>query len=61
MKVEKKQVAAMAIAAIAEELGEDVSNVRVVSFRELENSSLEDYLTGNHIIYRKYQLGDEMR
>ena len=54
-----EEVIAMAIAAIAEEEGTDISRVRVVSFRELKKSSLQQYIAEHHIQYHKYQLGEE--
>lgn len=58
--MDEKQIAAMAIACIAEELGTEVKHLRVVSFREVAKSSLEDYISKNNITYKKYQLGDEL-
>ncbi|MBR6880026.1 MAG: hypothetical protein IKN14_02990 [Clostridiales bacterium] len=56
----KEQIAAMAVACIAEETGEDMKNVRIISFRELKRSSLEQYIADNNIDYKKYELEDEM-
>ena len=50
---------AMAIACIAEEEQTDISKYRVISFREIQKSSLEQYIEMNQIAYKKYQLGDE--
>lgn len=58
MQIAKEKIVAMAVAAVAEELREDVSRLRVVSFREVRRSSLERYLSENKIQYRKYKLGD---
>ena len=58
MEISKEQVAAMAVAAIAEELQTDVSAVRIVSFREVRKSALEQYIADRHISYQKYRLGD---
>ena len=58
MPVSNEQIVAMAAAAIAEELQEDVTRLRVVSFREVYPSSLEQYIADRGIEYRKYQLGD---
>lgn len=58
MQIAKEKIVAMAVAAVAEELREDVSRLRVVSFREVHRSSLERYLSENKIQYRKYKLGD---
>ena len=46
----------MAVAAIAEEEKEDVTKLRVVSFREVPRSSLEQYIAEHGIEYRKFQL-----
>ena len=58
--MDEKQIAAMAIACIAEQTGTDIKHLRVVSFREVPKSSLEDYIAKNNITYKKYQLGDEL-
>lgn len=49
----------MAVAAIAEELGTDVSRVRVVSFSRVRKSGLECYVEEHGIVYHKYRLEDE--
>ncbi len=59
--METEKIVAMAVAAVAEELGVDVKRVRVRSFREVpekpvRKSSLEAYIEANHIIYKKYRL-----
>ena len=38
----KDEIIAMSIAAIAEELGTDVKRVKVVSFKEIEETQEED-------------------
>ena len=53
-----KRIVAMAVAVIAEELNEDISAIRVVSFKEIHKSSLEQYISEHNIQYKKYQLGD---
>ena len=58
MRLSDKQMAAMAIAAIAEEMDQNMNDVRIVSFKEIKKSSLEKYLEENQIIFKKYQLGD---
>lgn len=60
MKLNKEQIAAMAIAVIAEEAGTDLKRIRVISFKEVEKSSLVKYIEENHINYKKYQIGDEI-
>ena len=44
MELTMEQIAAMAIASIAEEMQEDVKQLRIVSFREVHQSSLERIL-----------------
>ena len=56
--MERENVLAMAVAAVAEETQTDVKQVRVLSFREIKKSPLEQYLADNHITYHKYQLED---
>ena len=56
--MELEKIVAMAVAAIAEETQEDVKNLRVVSFREIKKSSLEQYIADHGIQYKKYQLGE---
>lgn len=58
MKLNDEAVVAMAIAAIAEESGADMSNIRVRSFRKIGKSELEEYIEKRGITYKKYQLGD---
>ena len=58
MELTMEQIAAMAVAAVAEETGEEMDNLRIVSFREIHKSSLEQYISDNHIQYHKYQLGE---
>ena len=60
MELDNKTIAAMAIAAIAEETGEDMNDLRVVSFREVKKSTLATYLAEKGISYKKYELGDEL-
>lgn len=59
--MDEKKIIAMAVAAIAEETGEDIHMLRVVSFRKVVKSGLAQYLEKNHINYTKYQLGDESK
>ena len=54
MEIEK--VLAMAVAAVAEESGIEPKHVVVRSFKEIQKSSLEQYIEDNHIAYQKYQL-----
>ena len=57
MKIEK--IIAMAVAAVAEENGVEPKKVVIRSFREIQKSSLEQYIEEKHITYHKYQLEDE--
>lgn len=58
MKLNDEAIVAMAIAAIAEESGADIKNIRVRSFRKIGKSALEEYIEERGITYKKYQLGD---
>lgn len=59
MEMTNDRIVAMAVAAIAEELQQDISRIRVVSFREITKKSvLKQYLETNGIEYKKYQIGD---
>lgn len=59
MEMTNDRIVAMAVAAIAEELQQDISQIRVVSFREITKKSvLKQYLEANGIEYKKYQIGD---
>ena len=59
MLMEKDEIIAMAVAAIAEELKTDIKRIRVKSFKEVEKSNLEKYIEEKNISYKKYQLGDQ--
>lgn len=54
MEIEK--VLVMAVGAIAEENGVEPKRVVVYSFKEIQKSSLEQFIEDNHISYKKYQL-----
>lgn len=56
--MEKDEVIAMAVAAIAEELRTDIKRIKVKGFKEVEKSNLEKYIEEKNIPYKKYQLGD---
>ena len=58
MLMEKDEIIAMAVAAIAEDLKTDIKRIRVKSFKEVEKSNLEKYIEEKSIVYKKYQLGD---
>ena len=53
------ELVAMAVAAVAEDLRQDVRRIRVVSFREVFPSPLENYLAERKISYNRYELKDE--
>ena len=61
MQIDEQTIMAMAICCIAEETGIDPAELKIVSFRELKKSSLDQYIEQNHIIYKKYSIGDELR
>ena len=48
----------MTVAAVAEENGVEPKKVIVRSFKEIQKSSLEQFIEENHIAYHKYQLED---
>ena len=54
--MEIEQIIAMAVAAVAEELKTEIKRIRVLSFKELEKSSLEKYIEEKSIHFEKYQL-----
>ncbi len=54
--MEKDQIIAMAIAAVAEELKTEIKRIHVLYFKEIEKSSLEKYLEEKSIHFEKYQL-----
>lgn len=56
MELTKEMIISMAVAAIAEETKEEIKNFRVLSFREVPRSSLEQYIIEHQIQYKKYQL-----
>ncbi|MBR2529109.1 MAG: hypothetical protein IKE58_11645 [Blautia sp.] len=56
--METEKILAMAVAAVAEEKGVQPKHVRVLSFKEIQKSSLEKFIEDNHISYHKYQLED---
>jgi len=54
--MEREQIIAMAVAAVSEELKTDIKRIRVLSFKEVEKSSLEKYIEEKSIHFEKYQL-----
>ena len=56
--MDKEQIIAMAVAAVAEELKTKTKRIRVLSFKEIEKSNLEKYIEEKSLQYHKYQLGD---
>ena len=56
--MDEKLIVAMAVACIAEENGTDAKNVVVRNFREVQKSSLDQFISDNGITYHKYQLGE---
>lgn len=58
--IETEQLVAMAVAAVAEEMGSDADRIRVNSFVRVHESELERYVDERGIQYRKYQLEGEL-
>ena len=54
-----EQIIAMSVAAIAEQTGSDVRDLRVVSFKEIGVSPLQKYLNDHKLNFKKYTLEDE--
>ena len=54
--LKNEEIVAMAIAAIADDLNLEIKKIRVKSFNEAQQSSLEKYIQENHIEYSKYKL-----
>ena len=54
-----ERIIAMAAAAVAEEMQTDVSCLRIISFREISPTSLDQYIAERKIQYKKYELGDD--
>ena len=57
--MDKKAIVAMAVAAVAEELHTEAHKIKVLSFKEVEKSSLEKYIEEKGISFQKFQLGDK--
>lgn len=53
------ELVAMAVAAVAEDMRQDIRRIRVVSFREVFPSPLENYLAERKISFKRYELMDE--
>ncbi|MCR5783680.1 MAG: hypothetical protein K6G90_13215 [Clostridia bacterium] len=56
MSLDQKTIAAMAVAAIAEQNGIAPKRVKIIAFSEVQKSSLEKYIEDNGIEYTKYKL-----
>ena len=54
------ELVAMAVAAVAEDLRQDIKRIRVVSFWEVFPSPLENYLAERKISFKRYELKDEL-
>ena len=54
------ELVAMAVAAIAEDMQQDIKQIRVVSFREVFPGPLEHYLAERKISFKRYELKDEL-
>ena len=59
-KLDMNELVAMAVAAVAEDLRQDIRRIRVVSFREVFPSPLENYLVEREISFKRYELKDEL-
>lgn len=55
-ELSEEMVLAMATAAIAEEEGFEIKRVRVVSFRRIRKTALEQYIEDHAIAYKKFVL-----
>lgn len=51
-----EEILAMAVATVAEENKVEPKHVKVLSFKEIQKSSLEKYIEENNINYKKYSL-----
>ena len=58
--IDMDELVAMAVAAVAEDMRQDVKRIRVVSFREILPSLLENYLAERKISFKRYELKDEL-
>jgi hypothetical protein len=58
MELTQDMIIAASVAAIAEETGTEADKLRVLSFSEIQKSSLDKFIEEHGIIYKKYQLGD---
>lgn len=56
--MELEKVLVMAVAAVAEENKVEPKHVTVLSFKEIQKSSLERFIEENNILYDKYKLED---
>ena len=56
--MDKEKAIVMAVAAFAEEKGIPIKNVKVLSFKEIQKSSLVKYIEENQIVYNKYSLSE---
>lgn len=54
--LDKEVIVAMAVAVAAEDMNTAPEQIRVISFRKIQESSLQQYLTDNKIQHTKYQL-----
>ena len=54
------ELVAMAVTAVAEDMRQDIRRIRVVNFREILPSPLENYLAEKKISFKRYELKDEL-
>ncbi len=59
--MDMERILAMAVAVVAEESGVEPKQMNVLSFKEIQKSSLEQFIEDNSISYHKYQLEDSGR
>ena len=57
--MDQEKVMAISIALIADELGMDPSELRILRFREISGGKLETYLEEKNIIFHQFRLGDK--
>lgn len=55
--MEQEKVMAISLALIADELGVEPSELRIVRFREVHTGTLNAYLEEQGIEFRQYRLG----
>ena len=59
-ELDMDELVAMAVAAVAEDMRQDVKRIHVMSFREISPSPLSKYLAERGISFKRYELKDEL-